>query len=597
MWVEGKYYIMKGESMLMFSVILSLVVGLTLMSGCVEETGEEGVVESLTGEVREPPTWSFNGILPSKNDSHTYELDLRGKYSGCLLTLELAGPNPELIYLILSDSKGVPIQTLELGYNQEFLAVVGGGEIYQMVVKTREDKGRYYEEYHNPAYIEYTVNVRLSPHSVSNSSDTAVQLDLPGRFESKLIPRPVEGDRFILDDITWFRIGPLDSSGLLVVDSNTPSRSSDSYDQHRDCVVCPIYLLNDRLEVVGERRIGQPLYYPVNAGDIYYIKIRRISSTKRAELYPYAYLFGIDIDLVANSPNNNPDNALPIHLLEALEGRVVSIKDTNWFRLDLGDYSSGDIIINISLPDDAVIYDRMKMELLGENQSEVVGYVYVQSSCKDSLRQSIFMRGMPKAAGYYPKNEIGGGGVYYLKVYLENVSGSIGPPVEYKLEARGATIVPRSVMDEEPSIYTLTSNTADAAVTVNLPARMSGGIMSEDDVQWFKTDLNAYPGGGILVVTLTMPAETEPSCGFVCRQPVCFNVPKTPPDCSHYRFRVFEGDRKTEVVGGSAAPKDEKTFRHVLEKGAEYYFKISAPHGRYNKEEPYTIDVRFYPGE
>ncbi len=46
---------------------------------------------------------------------------------------------------------------------------------------------------------------------------------------------------------------------------------------------------------------------------------------------------------------------------------------------------------------------------------------------------------------------------------------------------------------------------------------------------------------------------------------------------------------------GSVAPDKEGIFKDVLKKGDMYYFKISAPHGRYNKEEPYTIDVRFSP--
>lgn len=578
---------MKKGNMLIFVVISFLFLGIILMSGCVGEIKEEkGVDEPVTEKIREPPAWSFSGTLSSKNDSHTYELDLRDKISGCLLTLELAGHNPELIYLRLLDSNKTPIQTLELGYNMEFLAVVDGGEIYQMVVETRKDRD---------VPIEYTVNVRLSPHSVSNSSDTAVPVKIPGKFESKLIPRPIEEGKFMMDDINWFRIGPLDLSGLLVVDSDSP-RSSNNYDQHKYCVNCIIYLLDDKLEFVKDCSIGQTLYYPMDAGDVYYMKIRRIPS-ERPTSYIYVYPFSINIDVVPNSVNNNPGNAIPVNLLEIVEGRVASVRDVNWFKLDLGDYSDGDIIINISFPDDAVMYNRMKMELLGENKSEVIGYVYAKPDSAAMSRYTAFKKNMPKASGHYPEKEIEGGKTYYIKTYIVNASGLIDPPTTYTLEVRGTTIVPLSVMDEEPDTYVLTSNTADSAITVNLPAQMTGRITSEDDVQWFKIDLSAYPNGGVLIVTLSMPTKTEPSCDFICRQPVCFNVPRTPPDCSHYQFEVVEGDKKTGVMKGSVAPKDEKAFRHVLERGAQYYFKVSAPNERYNKEEPYTIDVRFYPGE
>ena len=164
-------------------------------------------------------------------------------------------------------------------------------------------------------------------------------------------------------------------------------------------------------------------------------------------------------------------------------------------------------------------------------------------------------------------------------------------------EINPGTMTPQSVADEQPNTYTLTTSTADTALSVDLPASIKGKIISEDDTYWFKTNLAGYSKEGVLTVTFTMPTKTGPSCEFVCRQPVCFNPPKKPKDCYHYKFEVFESDEETLVMSGSVAPRDETTFRDILKKEGYYYFKISAPHGRYNKEESYTIDVRFYPNE
>lgn len=571
---------MKEKSVLVFATILLFAVGLVLISGCIGETKEKkSVDESGTENIREPPTWSFKGTLASSNDSDTYELDLRDKPFGCLLTFELTGPNPRFIHPMLLDSNETPIfQDLESDIYQLINGVVvDGGEIYYVVIKMRGDR-----HYTDKKY-EYTVNIRLFPHSTGNSSDTAVPIEIPGKVESKLVSRSREKNKFTMNDVNWFKIGPVNSSGLLVIDpidSNNPSRRFNRNIR--------LYLLDDKAEVIRTGVIEHGLHCPVDNGNIYYIKVEHISKSRF--LYPSSYPFSINIDLVPNSVNNDPDNAIPIHLPETVEGKVVSIKDTNWFRLDLRNYSDGDIIINISLPEGAIMANVMKMELLGENKTDIIGYVYARP-----LWQGTFQKGMPRTLGYYPEKEIEGERVYYVKVYMEVVHEELIDPLEaYKLEIKG-TMVPLSVMGEEPNIYTLTGNTADTAVTVNLPAHMKGRISSEDDIQWFKTDLSAYPNGGILIVTLTMPSETEPRCGFVCRQPVCFNVPYTPLDCSHYQFKVFERDKKTEVMEGSVAPKDKTIFRDVLERGGQYYFRISAPHGRYNKEESYTIDVRFYP--
>ncbi len=156
-------------------------------------------------------------------------------------------------------------------------------------------------------------------------------------------------------------------------------------------------------------------------------------------------------------------------------------------------------------------------------------------------------------------------------------------------------MVSSAVMDEIPNIYTSISNTADTAMNVKLPAKIQGWITNEKDMQWLKADLGSYVKGGILTVSLTMPTKTVPSCEFVCNQPVCFNPPQTPPDCYNYKFVILEDDKKTKIADGSVTPNSTKTFRNVLKKGGQYYFNISAPHGRYNKDETYALEVRFSP--
>ncbi len=563
-----------------FATILLLVAGIVLISGCIgeekdkgvtDESGTESITDSGTDGVKEdsgtestkeqePNTWLFKGTLTSKDDSNTYKIDLRDKPLGGMLIIEYS---PGYYTLMLTDSNEMPLfeQYMQGGGSKETKnAVVDGGEIYYLVVKPWGG----YEE--NKQGKQHILNIEFIPHSSHNSPDTAIPLTIPGKFDGKIVSGK---------DVNYFGVGPVNTSGLLVVDFSTDNRGNFK-----------IELLDDKAGVIQEGKFESKqnsgtIRYPVDKGNVYYVKVGGKISYGHVD---FSFSYSINTDLTPNSINSNPDNAIPIQMSEIVEGKIVSPKDVNWFKLDLRDYSNGEIIINLGLPDG--MFEKsgymgyVTMELLEENKINIVG------SAKASLKEpSTF------------KKEIKGGNVYYIKiytVYTEHQGYLYHPTEPYKLEVKSVTMMPRKARDEKSSTYTLASNTADTAITVNIPAHVKGKISSEDDVQWFNVDLGDYSNGGTLTVTFTMPTKTGPSCAVVCNQPVCFNLPKAPSDCYHYKFEVFESDKITKVMEGSAAPDDEIVAGDDV-RGDLYYFKISAPHGRYNTEESYTIDVRFSP--
>ena len=569
---------MKKQNTLTLATILLLTAVIILTPGCIGETEEKDASKPKTRKIDETPkpTWSFKGTLTSKNDSDTHQIDLRDKPYGCLLTIE-TGPDLRITYPILLNSNKTPIHPNPKLWSK-IETIVEGGETYHINVTHRN---RYIRN-EEPEY-EYTLNITVYPHSTTNTSKSAVPIQIPQKIQSKLISSLDEENRSWMKDISWFKIGPVNSDGLLIINSTgTPPRST-----------LMIYLIENQTDLIKSGETKYPLRHPVDHGNTYYLKIGYSRRQTAPKIHPYTYPFTLNIKLVPSSPNNNPGKATPLHIPETVEGQVASTKDANWFKLDLTDQSDGDLIINISFPEDARMNNRMRMELLGENKTKILGYIEISPNWQHTFRRG----GIPQTTGHYPKKEIGGGRIYYLKIHMvEKHEGIVDPPEKYKLDIKG-TMVPQSVIDENPNTYKVTCNTADTATEVNTPANIKATITSENDTHWFKTDLRNYPRGGILIVTFTMPEKTEPRCGFICRQPVCFNVPRTPKDCSHYQFTVLEKDRKTEVMKGSLAPKDETAFRKIINEGKQYYFKISAPHGRYNKEETYTIDVRFHPNK
>ncbi len=534
--------------------------------------GEAKDTSSASGgsTIEEPDTWLFKDKLTSKDDSNTHKIDLRDKPLGGLLTIE---HSISQYTLMLTDSDEMPLFTQNIGAGHNINAnikniILDGEEIYYLIVKPYNNK---YDK-----DKQYVLSVKFIPHSPHNSFDTAIPIIIPGKVEGVIVSGK---------DVNWFKIGPLNSSGLIVIDSFIDG----------DLRNLKTRLLDDKTKVIQEKEGGWQgkviaMDAPINEGNVYYLVVEQTNKESA-----FSISFTADIDLIPESPNNNPDNASSISMPATVRGKIVSTEDVNWYKLDLRDYSDGDIIISFAVPDEMFGSKYLTLELLEENQITVVGRAAAQPKKPDAFKRGMTdMRRTTNPGTYYPEEGIEGGKIYYIKVYSNKL---YNPSEEYVFEIDPGTMVPQSVANEEPNTYTLTSRTADTAVSVNFPAQIKGKIISEEDTYWFKTNLADYSRGGVLTVTLTMPTKTEPSCEFVCRQPICFNPPSKPKNCYHYQFNVFESDKETEVLTGSVAPKGETTFREILKKGDQYYFKISAPHGRYNTEESYTIDARFYPAE
>ncbi len=558
----------KTKTLLTVAAILLLIAVTALVSVYIGmHIGETKDTSSAGGgsTVEEPNTWIFKDRLTSKDDSNTHKIDLRDKPLGGVLTIEYSTGR---YTLMLTDSDEMPLFTQDIGVGYSSGAnikniILDGEEIYYLIVKP------YCNSYNEGK--QYVLSVKFIPHSPHNSADAAIPVAVPGKVEGMVVSGK---------DVNWFKIGTLNSSGLLVVDSFIDG----------DLRNLKTRLLDDKTKVIQEKkgeRQGKAISMkaPVDEGNIYYVVVEQ---TKKESVSSIS--FTTDIELIPESQNSNPDNAISIGMPATVRGRIISTEDVNWYKLDLRDYSNGDMIINLAVPDEMSGSGYLTIELLEENQINVVG----RASAKPK-EPIAFKRGMKKWRGmFYPEKGLEGGKIYYIKIYSNKL---YNPSEEYVFEINPGTMVPQSVANEEPNTYTLASSTADTAISVNLPARIKGKILSEDDTYWFKTNLVGYSAGGVLIVTLTMPAKTEPSCEFVCRQPVCFNPPSKPKNCYHYQFEVFESDKETEIMSGSVAPKDETTFRSILKEGGYYYFKISAPHGRYNTKESYMINVRFYPNE
>ncbi len=560
--------ILRSAIILLFflgTVLVSLYVGMYIG----ESKNKCSPVESSTGGTgdKKENTWLFKDKLTSNKDSDTYEIDLRGNPLGGLLIIEFSAPSglgshPYKLTLLDGDKMPDPnIHITSSGGKKTQNALVDGGEIYYVFVETWGD--RY--DANNP----YIVKIEFIPNSVNNSPDTAIPLEVPGEFKGIIASG---------GDMNYLKVGPVDTSGLLVVESST--------DNERDF---EIKLLDDKGKVVQEY-MKQSIRYAVDQGKTYYIKAG--SSYKTLD---QSFSYRLDVNLIPNSVNSNPEDAIPVNMTGTVKGTIVSTGDSNWFKLDLRGYSDGDIIINFAVPEELFDYNGYPggggsylMELLDENKINVVGRAMASPK-----KPTAFKRGMKQVIGIsYPEEGIEGGKIYYMRVYSDR---NYHPAEEYRLEIKSDTMVPSSVVNERPNRYVLKGNTADTAVSVNLPAHLEGRIISEDDVHWFKADLSSYSGGGVLTVNFTMPSKTTPGCEFICKQPVCFNPPQAPPDCYHYQFEVFGGDKITKVLGNSVAPDDNILSREVLKKGDVYYFKISASHGRYNGDEPYLVDVRFHP--
>ncbi|MCK4491868.1 MAG: hypothetical protein KAU03_04540, partial [Candidatus Altiarchaeales archaeon] len=205
---------MKKQNTLTLATILLLTAVIILTPGCIGETEEKDASKPKTRKIDETPkpTWSFKGTLTSKNDSDTHQIDLRDKPYGCLLTIE-TGPDLRITYPILLNSNKTPIHPNPKLWSK-IETIVEGGETYHINVTHRN---RYIRN-EEPEY-EYTLNITVYPHSTTNTSKSAVPIQIPQKIQSKLISSLDEENRSWMKDISWFKIGPVNSDGLLIINS------------------------------------------------------------------------------------------------------------------------------------------------------------------------------------------------------------------------------------------------------------------------------------------------------------------------------------------------------------------------------------------